>query len=107
VVYGRFGSGQSTVGQGSSTRLVRSKTRTTRSVEVVYNARPGIRRRRRALGVYGFTVNGRLLKNMETTRGRVIAVAASARSGGRALKQESVPELRSSDDVSLVRTRGC
>ena len=35
--------------------------------------------------------NGTMLKNMETTWGRVIA--ASARSGGRALKQESVPRL--------------
>ena len=42
VVRQVYGSGQSTVGQGSSTRLVRSKTRTTRSVEVVYSARPGI-----------------------------------------------------------------
>ena len=42
-----------------------------------------------------------MLNNTPTTRGRVIA--ASARSGGRALKQERVPEL-GSGDVSVVRT---
>ena len=47
--------------------------------------------------------NGTVLRNMETTRGRV--PAASARSGGRALKQESVPGF-SSGDVSVVRARG-
>ena len=37
--------------------------------------------------------NGTMLKNMEPTWGRVIAT--SARSGGRALKQERVPRLGS------------
>ena len=45
-----------------------------------------------------------MLNNTPTTRGRVIA--ASARSGGRALKQERVPHLRSGD-VSVARARGC
>ena len=39
--------------------------------------------------------NGTMLKNMETTWGRVIA--ASASEAGRALKQERVPRLGSSD----------
>jgi hypothetical protein len=51
----------------------------------------------------GYT-NGAMRNDIETNRGRVIA--ASARSGGRALKQERVPHPGSSD-VSVVRTRGC
>ena len=47
--------------------------------------------------------NGTMLKNMETTWGRV--PVQKARSGGRALKQERVPGF-SSGDVSVVRTRG-
>ena len=47
--------------------------------------------------------NGTVLRNMATTLGSVRA--ASARSGGRALKQERFPELRSSD-VIVVRARG-
>ena len=48
--------------------------------------------------------NGTMLKNMETTWGRV--PVQKARSGGRALKQERVPRLGSSD-VAVVRARGC
>ena len=48
--------------------------------------------------------NGTMLKNMETTWGRV--PVQKARSGGCALKQESDPRLGSSD-VAVVRTRGC
>ena len=48
--------------------------------------------------------NGTMLKNKETTWGRV--PVQKARSGGRALKQERVPRLGSSD-VAVVRTRGC
>ena len=43
--------------------------------------------------------NGIMLKNMETTWGRVIAT--SARSGGRALKQERVPNRRLHDNGCL------
>jgi hypothetical protein len=48
--------------------------------------------------------NGTMLGDTPTTRGRV--PVQKSRSGGRALKQESVPGLGSSD-VSVVRTRGC
>ena len=49
------------------------------------------------------SINGTMLGDMPTTRGRV--PVPKARSGGRALKQERVPELRFGD-VSVVRTRG-
>ena len=48
--------------------------------------------------------NARGVDTPSTTRGRV--PVKKARSGGRPLKQERFPELRSGD-VSVVRTRGC
>ena len=84
------------MGAGSSTSGS-LETATKRSI--VHNAET----RDRAFAARLEYTNGRLLKNMKTTRGRVIA--ASARSGGQALKQESVPHLGSSD-VAVVRTRG-
>eukprot|EP00964_Phaeocystis_antarctica_P056500 scaffold33323_cov68-Phaeocystis_antarctica.AAC.3 len=45
-----------------------------------------------------------MLGNTPTTRGRV--TVQKARSGGRALKQERCPHLRSGD-VSVARARGC
>jgi hypothetical protein len=47
--------------------------------------------------------NGTMLGDTPTTRGRVPVL--KARSGGRALKQESVPGLGSSDVSSVVRAR--
>ena len=64
--------------------------------------RPRGSRRRRALGLE--YRNGTMLGRTHATSG--CAAVAVARPGGRALKQERVPELRSSD-VSVVRTRGC
>ena len=67
---------------------------------IVHNANPGIAPRAVRLEYR----NGTMLGDTPTTRGRV--PVQKARSGGQALKQESVPHL-GYGDVSVVRTRGC
>jgi hypothetical protein len=76
------------------------------SSKIYQNVQSSITRTRgdRAAAVRLEYRNETMLGDTPTTRGRV--PVQKARSGGRALKQESVPGLGSSD-VSVVRTRGC
>ena len=76
------------------------ETATKRSI--VHNARRG--RRDRVTAVRLEYTNGTVLGRTHATSG--CAAVAVARSGGRALKQERVPHLGSSD-VSVVRARWC